>query len=184
MKYLRSFIIGSGCFLGGFKQAKVDTNPIVSDSGTPLFCWCVPCHSNETAGIVGSKSYIAQVLCVGGLAEIFSFIVERISVYVFRFFIGAATKNLSRYAYRISLSCHNFYAGNIKAFSLCIPNGAPVPLVKPREISNINDGILVLRQGNKAVRLVKRLDDYVAFHVDFRHFPTSNGSVLSAAILL
>jgi hypothetical protein len=184
VKLFRSSIVGSGGFLGCVKQAEVDANPIVSNPGTPFFCGYVPGYSNKTASVVGSQSDIAQILCVSRFTKILSTIVERFSVAMLWFFPRFALEDFVRHIYVISTSVYFLIAFCVKTFCSFVPLCVPIELIQPIVIGGIHDRVLILRQSNKAVWFIKRLDDFVPTNTEFWHIPTSSGSVLLAAILL
>lgn len=179
-----------GCLIVGvcgrlFTGVRRKINQFVIDpnAGFPFSPILTPKHTLETARIVEWFFLVSEILGVRTLTEIRSAVVERVVVTVVNLFAHLTTKNESLHV--------STFLGSIKTIGRGTPRGVPIPLIEPIEISGVNDDILPLRERDKTVGCVERLNNFVSLNTELFHFPTSNGilkfsrhSIIIAIVLL
>jgi len=175
-----SLVVSARSLFGSFEKPEVDIYPIVHDSSFPLVLFFSKTYSSVAASIFRIL-FITAILQVSSFPQILSTIVERVVIFVVGNYSRLALKNLvTHFKY---VFCSDDVAFGVKAFGEMVPVGEPIELIKVVEILLINCCNLILSQGDKAVRFVKRLDNLVSGNTAFRHFPSFKGRLLPAAIL-
>lgn len=170
IELLCCFIVGVCCFFWRTKFTKEVFFSVYSNTGLPFSCRFIPTDSSVSACIRSTHFCVISILCMCGFTEIPSSIIECVAIFVVSFFLWCAVQNNS-----VHTNYFPFVSSDgIKAFGVVIPLSTPVPLVEPFEIFGVNDGVLPLRQWDKAIGLVERLNNCVSFHAAF-HWSTSNG---------
>jgi hypothetical protein len=130
-------------------------------------------HSHKSAGIVRWFSSVPGILNASRFSQICPAIIKRVVVDV----IGHASKN-----FRVHVTSVSTSAASIKTLRMGIPFCTPVPLIEPFVVNGIDNCRLALRERDKTVGCIERLDNCVSFHAVF-HSLTSNEIVIPAAIL-
>jgi hypothetical protein len=108
---------------------------------------------------------IVSVLKEGSLTEVFSSIVERISIAMIALLSWATFKNFSvhpniGFQLPIISSAHR-----IKSLEIGLPYRAPVEDGEPLEVRSVYSSDFILRQRNEAVWCIKRLDNFWSWNL-------------------
>lgn len=170
-------IVGSGRFFWGSEASKMPPFTIDSDKGSPpTAVWE---HPLVASLIVATQSAIANILRGITFPEVFSAIIQRVSIFVITHLFIFQAKYKTVHGNMMTIVppvCVKMTSFRFKS--------RPIPLAEPFEVREINDGILILRQWDKSVRFVLRLDNWMAFYTRTlsRHLPTSNRNLCSAAL--
>lgn len=180
-------IIGfCGLFFGG-EISQMNEFSIQSDRGLPLFQSLVPDSSLVAAAAIPTDFLISHVYGMRALSKIPMAIIKRVMIFVIAFFSLFTVENNSVHFDSARCSAFMNSSCSVKTFRVLVPYCAPVHLVQKFEIIWINNGILALRKWNKTVRIIKRLKNDMTLDLIrstlVGHWSTSNGLLLSAAIL-
>ena len=148
--------------LNRLELSEMVTFTIYASMGNPqTSLWC-PIDALESALVFSRDASVHQVLRIGRWAQIVFTIVQRVFVFVVHLY-----SFLSNYIEQQSVHV-NFPVvdgrDRVETFSLGIPLRGPVPMQETFKVLCIYDGVLILRQWDKAVRCIRRLNDCVAFH--------------------
>lgn len=181
MQFLRGFITSASRFLGRSEVAEMDKGQLVSDASNPFIVSFVPANPNVPTFVSWVEFFsIPAILRSVGLSQVLSPIVECVVVFVVKFFIRITLENFFFHVYRSGTY-------GVKALSSNIPLSVPIEIVDSLKIFNVHDSDLVLREGDKAIRLIKRLDNRRSWHSPecafLGHRSSVKGSLLPAAIL-
>ena len=140
--------------------------------------------SDALESTLGIRAHFAvlAILLARRLAKILAAIVQRASVPVFRVLAFFAPKDFTGHGYSaIPLS--------VETLGEIAPCRAPVPLIKPFEVGCVDDGNLIARKRNVAVRFIEWLRNGMPLDSAFRHKSSSQGFVqrshfISSAVVL
>jgi hypothetical protein len=117
-----------------------------------------------TTCIVALASTVASILRTRAFSEIHPSIIETIVVSMVTFFSFAASQNYAMHGWMgFIVLCLS--TSGIKSLGAFIPFSNPVPHGKPFKVRGINKGILALREWDKTIGWIKRLDNFMSWHL-------------------
>ena len=176
MNNFSSFVVSLSRFFCGHKKTYIFSAPVAYYSSHPLLAAATPDNSSKVAN---SPRYfsITHILVWGALPEIFSAIVERVTVFMVSILPEIAIQNYLVRWPPLLKATHRAACRCVKLLRVESFLGKPIPFGEPSVIRSINYGSLALRKGNEAVRFVQRLHNFVSSHTGF-HWSTSNGLVM------
>lgn len=173
MKLLRCLIIGTSSRFCRCEISKMDSpSRFRANATSPRSIWIASDEVNtlEPTGVIRALFSILTVLRIGTFSKITFSVIQGIVISVVNVVKRAAIHDYAVHEDRWS---HIVFPACIKSLSQCGPHSLPFPLRKENKVLNIDYRSLSFRKWNQAVRLVKRLNDLVAFHGGF-HRCTSN----------
>lgn len=177
-----SICIGQCSLFERIKQAKVYISSLVHNFCPPFGVRLKPIYSPTPAFIVYAKSLIQNIFTTACLSKIRPPIVEGVMVNMVCLFLATTSEYFPRHI--DSLFCSwNTIPLSVKTACSRTPLSAPVPSRKPLVIASVHDGVLALRERNKSVGWVLRLDNFVSWNTILGHVPTSNRNLLPTANL-
>ena len=175
VKFSSGFIVSQGCLLWSAEQSEMVKFPFVRYAHYPFIPKWI--YAFVSGLVVYLRFSIAAILKRTAYHKIFSAIIKGVSVGVINETVNAENKPMHlNYAATSRPSCC------IEIVPTRIFVSKPIPLIQPLEISGINDGVLISRQWNKAVRFVSRLNNCVFLHAVF-HRSSRQGSLNFSRIL-
>ena len=177
------FVISASRFFWGKEKSYAFT---YSKNGYPclpfsVFTFLIGANSLETNSVIFSNFFILMVLGVGANSQVAPAIVQGVMVLVVYIISGIAFQNFS--GHKVSDICPPFSSLGSKRISRGVQMGTPIPLRKIFKVLGVNNRVLSLRQGNKPIRLVERLDNFVSTNTRFMHRSSLKDRLLPAAII-
>ncbi len=174
----RSVIRLSRVFFG-VKVPKVDVAIANADSGTPSSVSRV--NTLVSGCALFAKRLIRIVLSLRTPSKIKPAVVESEMVFMVGKFSGIAPRYKVVHVDHLDRVLGSDLPEGVKAVSLLVVLGSPIPLHEPIVIGSINDGVLTFGKGDKSDRLILRLNDFVSDNTGFLHGLTSNKIVRRSA---
>lgn len=182
MKCFYKIIAGVRRRLFRGKVSKESAFALESDASGPPTESLVPIHPDMSARVIPPSSTIETVLHVRGFSEIAFLAIERISVFVVNLLPSFRFKNEILQAHFRATGPADPPDG-IKTAGDGTPFSGPIELGGPLKILGVDDSVLALRERDKSVSLVERLDHSVSFHAEFKHRSSLKGLFATSRIL-
>ena len=160
--FLDKFGVGGVCLFWGGVKTEIYCAPVDRATGLPLPTFLPPADALKSRGVVFLFPAIGEILGIRSWPEIGSAIVERILIFVVnvvRFALQNLAMHLDHFLAQLSLG--------IEVLRFRVQMGTPVPLGQRVIVRRINYGVPALRERNKSVGWIERLDNSVSFHVAF-----------------
>jgi hypothetical protein len=175
----RSFIVRTCSIFGRNEEAKKKSPFLVPYLCAPLGCTFHPTNANVSAGVFSVQLSIGVVLSMSTLTDVLAAVIQGIVISMIHLLPSLTPKNEPMHGRIFS----SYPSVGVKSARTRIPPGLPVKFRKPFIVGSVHNGILALRKWNQAVGWVLRLGYFVSYHTTFFHVPTSNGSMIPAAII-
>ena len=171
--FLCCFIVGvRGLLFRGEKSEKTRT-ATQSNKGKPFAPIFSPANTLKSTLVRTRLSLMSAILRVGASAEVVSTVIQAIMIFMIRLFRMRCVEDDLMHKDELSTPCS---ASGVESVGCWIGESVPVPLRQPHKVSGIDNGILPLRQWNKFVGWVGRLNDLMALHPIVKTFRSWHGS--------
>lgn len=173
MIFSRGIVVGTCSLLRRYKTPDKDSLSINSNVGPPITPRTEKKNSFETGCVVGSLRLIMRILGECGPSQITSSVIQCIP----RNMICSSSEERTMHTKGPS----SLHSNCIKTFRTVRPLCVPIPFAEPFIVGSIHDCILSFCKWDQAVRLVKRLDNFVSLNTSFWHRSSLKDRLLPAA---
>jgi hypothetical protein len=164
MQFESGFVVGLGGFLRIPKMSKVSALVIKNNCCGPFSRLANPGYSLKPRSVVLGSPSILTVLRNCGLTQIAFSVIKAVFVYMvgqFRILESEDDPVHKDLAAPMALRAIGIISKATRSFYY-----RPIPLREPLKVVHIDDGIVPLRKGDKAIRLTKRLNNRMPFHAE------------------
>lgn len=167
MIFFSRFIVGVRGLFGGLEMSQI-MPPSFQGNVCRIFTKFTSsgyAHAFESRSAAFLWPRISCIFGIGAFSEICFPIVQAVVICMVTDFAVFALQNYAMHSYGFQFPFPVIFRVGIKCFRYFVPSSAPIKLRNALKIFDIHDGVLSLSQGNKSERLVKRLDNFMPWHV-------------------